>query len=283
MKHVITNIAVKSKQHSKPIVTDVFFEKNDEKKPLVIFCHGYKGYKDWGAWNLMVDSFLKENFFFVKFNFSHNGGTVENPIDFPDLEAFGRNNFSLELDDLETVINWLLHHEEYSSEINASEINLIGHSRGGGIVTLKAGENSKISKVVSWAGVSDFGARFPKGLKLWLWRLRGKSYIINARTKQKMPHYFQFYRDFKRHEKRLNISSAIKTMRIPHLIVHGSKDSVVPLKEAEIVNKWNPESKLHVVSRMDHALGCSQPYLKSEMPDFLKEVVETTINFLKRT
>ena len=36
----------------------------------------------------------------LKFNFSHNGGTVEQPIDFPDLEAFGHNNYTKELDDL---------------------------------------------------------------------------------------------------------------------------------------------------------------------------------------
>ena len=283
MKQKITNIAVKSKRHNRPIVTDVFFKENGKKKPLIIFCHGYKGYKDWGAWNLMVDSFLNENFFFVKFNFSHNGGTLDNPIDFPDLEAFGRNNFSMELDDLEEVIEWLLQHETFNTQINSSDINLIGHSRGGGIVTLKTRENSKISRVVSWAGVSDFGSRFPTGFKLWAWRLKGKSHIVNARTKQKMPHYFQFYTDFKRNEDRLTISAAAKTIRIPHLIVHGEKDTVVPLKEAKNLHAWNPESELYVVSEMDHALGCSQPYLNPEMPDFLKEVVETTINFLKRT
>ena len=42
-----SNIVVKSKHHNKPIVTDVFYESNNVKKPIVIFCHGYKGYKDW--------------------------------------------------------------------------------------------------------------------------------------------------------------------------------------------------------------------------------------------
>lgn len=283
MRKTLTNIAVKSERHNKPIVTDVFYEANKQPKPVVIFCHGYKGFKDWGAWNLMVDPFLKEHFFFVKFNFSHNGGTLENPIDFPDLEAFGRNNFSMELDDLETVIDWLLQHKAFSQEIDTSEINLIGHSRGGGIVTLKTRENKKIKRVVSWAGVSDFGSRFPTGLKLWAWRLKGKSYVLNSRTKQKMPHYFQVYKDFKKNEDRLNISTAVKSMQIPHLIVHGSKDNVVPLKEAEMTHKWNPESRLVVIPEMDHALGCSQPYLKPEMPEFLREVVTTTIEFLKTT
>ena len=57
----ITNIAVKSTHHNKPIVTDVFYNKNNNEKPIVIFCHGYKGYKDWGAWNLTVPEFVNNN------------------------------------------------------------------------------------------------------------------------------------------------------------------------------------------------------------------------------
>ena len=88
------NILIESRFHDKPIVTDVFYLKNNVKKPIVIFCHGYKGYKDWGAWNLVAEAFVKSDCFFIKFNFSHNGGTAENPIDFPDLEAFSENSFT---------------------------------------------------------------------------------------------------------------------------------------------------------------------------------------------
>ena len=49
---IIRNILVESTKQNKPILTDVFYNKNNHKKPVVIFCHGYKGYKDWGAWNL---------------------------------------------------------------------------------------------------------------------------------------------------------------------------------------------------------------------------------------
>ena len=40
---------------------------------IVIFIHGFMGFKDWGAWHLMAKVFAKAGFFFVKFNFSHNG------------------------------------------------------------------------------------------------------------------------------------------------------------------------------------------------------------------
>src|SRR5690606_3008749 len=78
-------------------LADAYFPESAEKLPLVIFAHGYKGYKDWGAWHLMAEKFAEAGFFFVKFNFSHNGTTLENPETFDDLEAFGHNNFSKEM------------------------------------------------------------------------------------------------------------------------------------------------------------------------------------------
>lgn len=276
----LTNIIIASTQHNKPILTDIYFKKNKIKKPLVIFCHGYKGYKDWGAWNLMVSEFVNSNLAFVKFNFSHNGGTVENPIDFPDLEAFGQNNFVIELDDLEDVINSISLNKDFSEEIDTEHIILIGHSRGGGIVTLKAAENTKVKKVITWSAVSDFGARFPTGDILKYWEKAGISHIENARTKQQMPHYFQFYTNFKENEARLTIKNAVSNLKIPHLIIHGGKDTVVPPAEAENLHTWNPASTLLMLDEMDHPLGCKQPWLAETMPEYLKIAVEKTIEFI---
>ncbi|WP_111706976.1 alpha/beta hydrolase family protein [Lutibacter citreus] len=276
----LINIPVQSNKHNKPIVTDVFYNKNEIKKPVVIFCHGYKGYKDWGAWNLMVDEFLKNELFFVKFNFSHNGGTLENPIDFPDLEAFGKNNFVLELDDLETIINWILSNSEFKNEIDPENITLIGHSRGGGIVTLKASEDKRITKVISWAGVSNFGVRFPNPEMLKMWEKAGVSYIENSRTKQQMPHYFQFYTNFKENEERLTISKAVANLKIPQLIIQGDKDEVVKPIEAKNLHSWNPNSELLIIKGMEHPLGCSQPWTQPKMPHYLAEVVKNSISFL---
>ena len=278
----IRNTIIKSNKHQKPILTDLFYKPTNTKKPIVIFCHGYKGYKDWGAWNLAAEEFAAEELFFVKFNFSHNGGTVENPIDFPDLEAFGHNNFVLELDDLETVIDWLLGNSEIKNEADFENITLIGHSRGGGIVTLKASENNKISKVISWAGVSDYGSRFPKDEKiLQYWEKEGVSYIENARTKQQMPHYFQFYTNFKENEERLTIKNAVTKLSIPHLIIQGENDEVVKPNEAENLHRWNPKSELIVVEGMNHPLGCTQPWEGANMPVHLAEVVKYSIDFIK--
>ncbi len=273
------NIQVQGK-HQKPILTDLHYTKDNNKKPLIIFCHGYKGYKDWGAWNLMATEFAKQGFFFVKFSFSHNGGTVKQPIDFPDLDAFGKNTFTKELDDLESVIDFVTNHDELISELDEANLTLIGHSRGGGIATLKANENNKVKNLISWAGVSDFESRFPTGFKLWWWKLRGVAYILNGRTKQKMPHYISFYNDFIQNKERFNIQKAVKNLKANHLLVHGTNDVVVKLQESKNMKQWNSKSELHVIPNMEHALGCSQPYTQKEMPADLKKVVVKTIDFI---
>lgn len=277
---IVKNIPVKGK-HQKPILTDLFYKENCRPKNMVIFCHGYKGFKDWGAWNLIAEEFADKDIFFVKINFSHNGGTLEQPIDFPDLEAFGNNNFTKELDDLEVVINYLLELNSIKNEINSNTISLIGHSRGGGTAIIKAREDKRISKIITWASVSDFGSRFPSGEPLELWKKNGIAHITNARTNQEMPHYIQFYNNFKENEARLNIKNATHELQIPYLIVHGSKDETVNIKEAENLNKWNSKSELYIIENGNHTFGSVQPWTNNDIPDDLKKVVKKTIQFVQ--
>lgn len=268
------------RKNNKPILLDTFFNKNNQPKPIIIFCHGYKGFKDWGAWNLMAEAFSKANFFFIKFSFSHNGGTIEQPIDFPDLEAFGQNNFSKELDDLKTIIDWICNNTAFKNEIDTNNISLIGHSRGGGIVTIKAAEDTRIKKVITLAGVSDYKARFPKNEALATWRKKGVSFIKNARTQQEMPHYFQFFEDFEANEKRFTIKRAVSNLKIPHLIIHGTNDTTVTLKEGEVQHQWNNKSTLKIIKNADHAFGASHPWNEKNTPKDLQKAINFCLDFL---
>lgn len=267
-------------RHNKPILTDFFFKKNGAPKPIVIFAHGYKGFKDWGCWNLVAERFAEEHFFFVKFNFSHNGGTVEQPIDFPDLEAFAENNYSKELDDLQSVIDWLLEEELFNEEIDKKNITLIGHSRGGGIVTIKASEDHRITKLITWASVCDFGKRTATIGNLEEWKKEGVKYVLNGRTKQLMPHNYQFYRDFKINEERLSIKLAVEKLTIPHLIIHGTADEAINIKEAESLHKWNANSKLEFIKDANHTFATRHPWHDKSLTVHLQKVVEKTINFI---
>ncbi|MBG7611982.1 alpha/beta hydrolase [Polaribacter sp. BAL334] len=265
----------------KPILVDVFFNENSQPKPIVIFCHGYKGFKDWGAWNLMAETFANSDFFFLKFNFSHNGGTVQNPIDFPDLEAFGNNNYTKELDDLEKVIDWISTNQDFKYEAKTDEISLIGHSRAGGIVLLKSNEDTRIQKVITLAGVSDFSKRTATIGDLEEWKKEGVKYVLNERTKQKMPHFYQFYEDFIRNKERLNIQKATESIQIPHLIIHGDQDNVVSIEEAKNLYKWNPNATFTVIKNADHVFNVFHPWEKSVVSDEFLEAIEKCIEFLK--
>ena len=264
----------------KPLLIDLKYIDDKTLKPIIIFCHGYKGFKDWGAWNIMAEQFAEMGFVFLKFNFSYNGGTTQEPIDFPDLEAFGNNNYTKELDDLELVINWLFTNSNITNEADLNNINLIGHSRGGGIVAIKAEEDHRIKKVITLASISDYKIRFPKDTAFKEWEKQGVYYVENGRTKQQMPHYFQFYTNFIENENRLTIQRAVSNLKIPHLIIHGSADTSVLIDEAHQLHNWNPSSTLEIIEGANHVFGASHPWLSNQIPKDLKQVINLVVSFI---
>ena len=277
--NAINNLKITGK-YVKSILIDIYNNEDNKPKPIIIFCHGYKGYKDWGAWSLMAEDFANSGFCFIKFNFSYNGGTIEQPIDFPDLEAFGNNNYTKELDDLDSVLNWIIEKFNSNKNFDISNITLLGHSRGGGIVTIKAEEDSRISKVISLAGVSDYEKRFPDGEALEQWKKQGVYYVENGRTKQQMPHYYQFFEDYKQNKDRLNIKRATSNLKIPHLIIHGNKDTSVSINEAENLHKWNPNSDLIIIEGADHVFETKHPWQKTELSKELEMVIQSVVSFI---
>jgi pimeloyl-ACP methyl ester carboxylesterase len=247
---------------------------------LVIFCHGYKGFKDWGPWDLVGEFFAERGLDFLKFNFSHNGGTVENPMDFPDEDAFAKNTYSKELNDLGRILDLV----KAGIEVNGSKrfyrkIYLIGHSRGGGIAVLASERYKTINKLATWAAVADFGERFQFDLNSW--KTDGVAFIKNGRTGQMLPHNYSFYQDFLEHEESLNISEAAKKLSIPWLIAHAQNDEAVSLENAKSLHKWNKRSKLIKIEQTGHTFGGSHPWEDERLPEKLDHLCERTFAFFK--
>lgn len=272
------NIVIEGKT-GKPIVLDFGYKLSKSKKPIVIFAHGFKGFKDWGHFNMVMDHFIENDFAFLKFNFSHNGGTIEDPIDFPDLEAFGNNNYSKELSDLKTVVDWIGNNK--NEEVDSSQIYLIGHSRGGGISILGSHEDSRIKKLVTWAAVSDLINRYTEE-QMAYWKKEGVLLIPNARTNQQMPLYYQLVEDVQNDINRFDIEQVAKKVAIPHLVIHGTADEVVPLSEAQKINSWVKASDIHIIDGADHTFGGKHPYNEADLPKDVLELLERTLSFLKK-
>ncbi len=246
-------------------------------KAVIVFAHGYKGYKDWGAWNLMEDYFLKQGFGFVKFNMSHNGGTVDEPIDFPDLEAFGRNTYTFEINDLNGIINETDRIIRQECEMDIP-IYLIGHSRGGGVAILTAAINTKVTKLISLAGISNIANRFPIGDELLEWEHSGVMYVANGRTNQSMPHFYSFYEDFKKNEKVLNIEAAAGSLTIPFLQIHGDMDLAVSISEGQNNARWS-NTRLCVIKGAGHTFSASQPWTNEKLPEDMHAALEKALEF----
>ena len=245
---------------------------------LVVFVHGFMGFKDWGAWNLVQQFFTEKGYGFCKFNLSHNGGTIENGMDFPDEVAFGKNCYSYEVNDIGCALTWLM------SEVSELKtLRLIGHSRGGGAVILagsKFANSHPISSIHTWAAISDIGMRLPEGEELEQWKKEGVRYVKNGRTLQHLPHYFSLYEDFKKHESELNIQQAIQKLRIPISIHHGDQDTSVPIAEGISLARWS-NVDLHLIPGADHVFGASHPWNNSKLPTELAVLCEQTLNRMK--
>ena len=258
----------------KNILMDVTFPAKSNNK-LIIFSHGFKGFKDWGCFNLISKIFAENGFTFLKFNFSHNGTTIADPLNFNDLEAFGNNNFSIELNDLSLVLDWSV------QNLNISDITLLGHSRGGGVSMLKSGEDKRVKRVISWSSPSSFLNRASTD-RVEIWKQKGVSFVYNGRTKQNMPLYIQLYNDCEQNKERLDIQNSVSNLTISQLVIHGDADPSVDVKEAYDLHRWNPRSELFIVKDADHVFGASHPYNSNKIPSNLKIVVDKTIDFISR-
>lgn len=262
---------------------DVTWNPYLKNTPLLLFIHGFKGYKDWGPFNLLAERFAASGFVVAKINLSHNGTTLTQRIDFPDLEAFGRNTFSKEVQDVQVLTDVLLTEGEWLKSMDKNRCFLLGHSRGGAIAFAVASKSAVFSKVATWASVADLEKRFtPQQLEHW--RKEGVLYIPNARTGQQMPMYLDLLEDYEANRDRLNIAGNVKKLKEsgkPQLIIHGTNDETVPVEEAKDLKSWNPNAELIFLDNANHTFGGMQPWKDAGLPRDMEQAVELTVNFFK--
>lgn len=266
---------------NKPILADVFFKMNSFNKPVVLFNHGFKGFKDYGCWNMVAEHFANEGFVFIKFNQSHNGTSTELPSDFTDLDAFGKNTFSRELTDIAKMIMWIKSNTSLPTDLmNANNISMIGHSRGGATAILAANQHEEITKLITWAAFKNIPERY-MGPSFEEWKKNGVVYIENSRTKQQMPLSYEIYEDYMANAEYFDIENACNEISKPQLIVHGTEDPTVIFQDALKLKSWNKEAELFLIPNANHVFGASHPYHGESLPQDLALAVKESIRFLK--
>ncbi|MET0571388.1 MAG: alpha/beta hydrolase [Pedobacter agri] len=258
----------------KLIIGDITFDDKNPNTPIVLFVHGFKGFKDWGAHNLVARYFAANGYRYIKFNLSHNGVPADNPKDVSDLNAFANNTFSKELFDVNAVLDYI--EKVYG---NNTKVNLIGHSRGGGLAIIEAAHDLRIDKLITWSAISNFDSLWKKEQEAE-WKSTGKIYVTNARTKEQMPLNVELLKDFEENAETLNIIEAAKRINIPWLIIQGDDDVNVPFENAQRLADANPSSRLIKIEGANHVYGASHPYENETLPQLLFKVCEKVLSFL---
>ena len=241
-----------------PIHLDLRFPEGPGPHPVVVVCHGFKGFKDWGFHPWLGERFADAGLAALHFNFSRNGVRAADG-DIEDLDAFRRNTLSIERDDLDTVLDAVLA-GRLDAPLDPSRLGLMGHSRGGGIALLGAAERPEVKALATWAAVSHFD-RIADQATLAEWRRSGLYEVLNARTGQILPMGVEFLDDVLGNRARLDLLAAARRLRVPALVVHGAADETVPFAEAEeLVAACGGRARLAAVDGAGHTFGAVHPF-----------------------
>lgn len=257
----------------KSIFADATYDDKNTNPGTIIFIHGFKGFKDWGAHHLTAAFFAANGYRYIKFNLSHSGVTKAQMNDVTDMEAFASNTISKELEDVDAVVAYV------SLNFPSGPIYLIGHSRGGGLAIIQAAKDTRIQKLVTWSAISDFSSLWKKEQEKE-WIQTGKIFVENARTKERMPLNSSLLADFRQNKDHFDIKEAARRIRIPWLILHGDNDINVNFSVAQGLAQSQLKAKIQKIEGANHVYGASHPYTGTELPAHLQEVAEKTLAFL---
>lgn len=242
--------------------------------PAVVLLHGFKGFRSWGFFPWLTDRLARAGFAVVGYDTS--GAGVDDAGELVHPERFGRNTFSAELADLETVLDALRAGRLGLSA--PSSIGLLGHSRGGGIAVLGADRRPEVRALVTWAAIATV-ARWSAELRR-RWRAAGHLEIRNQRTGVVVPLLPDILDDIEGHAERLDVLGAAGRLDIPWLIAHGLVDETVPVAEGEALARAARFGETLFLPHAGHTFGVTHPL--TGRPPALAALVDASVSFMAR-
>ncbi len=246
--------------------------------PVILFIHGFKGFKDWGAFPDACEELARAGFVVVAFNLSLNG-VGESMTDFDEPELFRRQTLSQDLEDVGSVIRAIKKKEISNQKVmlNSDKIGIIGHSRGGHTAITAAAEYPEIQCLVTWAAVADYNARWSSKM-IEDWNKKGVAEIKNSRTGQILPMDKDVYDDAIQNADRLMAIKRVQEIYIPSMFIAGKNDEAVPYKDSEKLYRKSPaeEKEIRLIENAGHTFETSHPFEDEDFPPVFTQVLNLT-------
>lgn len=209
-----------------------------EKCPMVVFCHGFSGRKEGPLFELVADTLQAHGIASIRFDFNGHG---ESEGEFVDMTVPN------EIEDAKKVV-------EYVSSLSyVSDLAIVGHSQGGVVASMLAGQ---LSEELGKPAFKAVALMAPAAV------LRDDAIRGNTMGKQYDPfnpgEYVELWgglklgADYIRTAFSLPIYETAAKYQGSALIIHGNADRVVPYTYGERFHQIWPNSELVIQEYYDH-------------------------------
>lgn len=223
--------------------------------PMVVICHGFTSQKEFVLLKDLADSLETAGIASIRFDFNGHG---ESEGRFQDMTV--RN----EIEDAKKVFDYVRALPEVTT------ISIAGHSQGGVVASMVAGElNDKIKSVVLFAPAAVlredairgnvFGVQFnslnpPEYVEVLGDHKLGRNYVLVARD---LPIY--------------EVASQYKG---PACMIHGIGDTIVPYTYSLRYDEIWKDSELHLIPEWDHGFTGHEAEAAKIAADFFVKMLK---------
>ncbi len=251
---------------------------------VLICCHGYKGYKDYGFFPALCEQAAGAGIVAHRFNFANSGMSHEIET-FAKPDRFEHDTWNKQVADLYLVLDAI-----DADQLGGRGLPKIGmgHSRGGLATILAAGrEPDRFAAIAPVAAPADAN-RFDEATAKQL-LTDGRMPIESARTGQILHIGAAWLQDILDAPQAHDPCHQIAKFAGPTLIIHGDDDTVIPLEDAQRLTQAAQERQaasvqLIVIPGADHVLNCPNPWpidqsLHQAGPGYAGVMADAIVNF----
>jgi dienelactone hydrolase len=262
-----------------PFAADIRRPVGQGARPIIIVCHGFKGFKDFAFFPYTSRKLCEQDLAVVTMNFSGNG-IGDNPQSFTALDNFAQNTISQELDDIEAVLDGIASGALLGTQGDARRIGIMGHSRGGCTAIVKTSLDPRVKCLVTWASPAALGRYSDELLRQW--KEDGRYNFVNARTKQDMFVNYSYLEDIQTNRERYSLDLAVSKVTIPYLTLHGTDDESVAVEAAHRLHGFanRAHAELALIDGGTHTFGTKHPFEGSTPA--LEQAIERTVAWFRR-